>query len=89
MRTCGLIRQKKVNGEKSFSIEQDKWNIFFSQYELINVENVMSKISIVIDNKPIRKNKICIRIGIRSSSSYLKATTQYNHQVLPPLIQMH
>ena len=29
-----------------------------------------------------------IRIGTKSSSSYLKATTQYNHQVLPPLIQM-
>ena len=29
-----------------------------------------------------------IRIGTKSSSSYLKATTQYNHHVLPPLIQM-
>ena len=32
---------------------------------------------------------ISIRIGTKSSSSYLKATPQYNHQVLPPLIQMH
>ena len=29
-----------------------------------------------------------IRIGTKSSSSYTKPTTQYNNQVLPPLINM-
>ena len=29
-----------------------------------------------------------IRIGTKSSSSYKKPTTQYNNQVLPPLINM-
>ena len=29
-----------------------------------------------------------IRIRTKSSSSYLKATTLYNHQVLPPLMHM-
>ena len=48
----------------------------------------MSKTSIGIDNKPIRKNIAFICIATKSSSSYLKATTQYNHQGLPPLIQM-
>ena len=62
MRTCGLIRQKKVDGKTSFSVEKDKWIIFFSQYELIHVEIIMSKTSIVIDNNPIRKNMIFIRI---------------------------
>ena len=28
MRTCGLIRQKKVNGKASFSVEKEKWVIF-------------------------------------------------------------
>ena len=87
-RTCGLIRQRKVNGKTSFYVEKDKWIRFFSQYELINVEIIMSKTSIVIDNKPIRKNITFIRIETKSSSSYLKATTQYNHQVFPPLVQM-
>ena len=31
---------------------------------------------------------IFIRIGIKSSSSYTKPTTQYNNQVLPPLINI-
>ena len=31
---------------------------------------------------------ICIRIGNKSSSSYTKPTTQYNNQVLPPLINI-
>ena len=88
MRTCGLIRQKKVNGKTSISVEKDKWIIFFSQYELSNVEIIMSKTSIVIDDKAIRKNMTFIRIGAKLLSSYLKATTQHNHHVLPPLIKM-
>ena len=38
MRTCDLICQKKVNGKTSLSVEKDKWAIFFSRYELSNVE---------------------------------------------------
>ena len=72
---CGRIRQKKINGKTSLYVKNDKWTIFFSQYELSNVEIVMSKTSIVIDDKVIRKNMIFIRIGNKSSSSYLKATT--------------
>ena len=75
MRTCGLIRQKKVNGKMSFSVEKDKWIIFFSQYELINIEIIMSKTSIVIDNKSIRENMTFTCIGTKSSSSYLKGTS--------------
>ena len=30
-----------------------------------------------------------IRIGTKSSSSYMKVTTQYNHHIIPPLIKMH
>ena len=88
MRTCGLIRQKIIKGKTSIYVEKDKWNAFLSQYEVCDIEISTSKFSIVIDNKKIRKNMTFIRIGTKSSSSYLKATTQYNHRILPPIIKM-
>ena len=75
MRTCGLIRQNKVDGKTSISVEKDKWIAFLSQYKVINVKISMSNTSIVIDNEPTRKNMTFIRVGTKSSSSYLKATT--------------
>ena len=75
MRTRGLIRQKKVNGKTSIYVEKDEWNTFLSQYEVCNDELSTSKTSIVIDKKLIRKNMTFVRIGIKSSSSYLRATT--------------
>ena len=75
MKTCGLIYQKKVNGKTSIYVEKDKRNTVLSQYEVCNDELSMSKTSIVIDKKLIRKNMTFVRIGIKSSSSYLRATT--------------
>ena len=54
----------------------------------VDDEIFTSKFINVIDNKKTRKNMIFIRIGTKSSSSYEKVTTQYKHQVLPPLIKM-
>jgi len=88
MRTYGLIRQKIINGKTSIYIEKDKWNAFLSQYEVYDFEIYSSKSSVVIDNKNRRKNMTYIRIGNESSSSYLKATTQCNHHILPPIIKM-
>ena len=88
MRTCCLIRQKKVNGKKSIYVEKDKQIALLSQYELINIEIIISKTSISINNKPTRKNITFIRIGTKSSSLYLKAISQYTTHVLPPLIKM-
>ena len=88
MKTCGLIRQKKVNGMTSISIARDQWIIFISQHQLSNIEIIMPKIGTVIDDKLIRKNLTFICIGNRPSSSYLKAITQYNHHILPPIINM-
>ena len=87
MKTCGIIQQKKVNGNTSTSISRDKWNMFLSQYKLNNVEISMSKLRIV-DSKLTRKNMPFIRIGTKSSLSYSKPATQYTHQVLPTLIKM-
>ena len=50
MRTCGLIRQKIINGKTSYIVEQIKWNAFLSQYEVCDVEITTSKFSVVIDN---------------------------------------
>ena len=38
MRTCGLVRQKIINGKASIYVEKDKWNAFMSQYEVCGVE---------------------------------------------------
>ena len=59
-----------------------------SQYELCYVEISTSKFTITIDNKITSKNMTFIRIRTKSLSSYKKSTTQYNNQVLPPLISM-
>ena len=88
MRTCGLIRQKMINGKTSYIIEQIKWNGFLSQYEVYDVEICTSKFTIVTDNIRKRKDITFIRIGTKSSSSYTKPNTQYNNQVLPPLKNM-
>ena len=55
---------------------------------MCDVEITTSKFSIVIDNKNTRKNMKYIRIGTKSSSSYLKTTTQYNHHIFPRIIKM-
>ena len=55
---------------------------------MCDIEISTSKFSVVIDNKNTRKNMTYIRIGTKSSSSYLKVTTQYNHHILPPIIKM-
>ena len=88
IKTCGLIRQKKTNGMMSISIARDQWIIFISQYQLSNVEIIMSKTGTIIDDKLIMKNLTFIGIGNRSSSSYLKAITQYNHYIFPPIIKL-
>ena len=88
MRTCGLIRQKITTGKSSYIIEHLNWNTFLSQYKVYDVEISTSKFTIYTDNIKKRKDMTFIRIGTKSSSSYKKPTTQYNNQILPPLISM-
>ena len=71
------------------SIEKDQYISFMSQYELSDIKIIVPKISANVGNKRIRKNTTFIRIGTKSSSSYVKATQQFNLRVLPPLIKMH
>ena len=71
-----------------FMKKKDKWNSFLSQYEVCDVEISRSNFSVGLCNKNTRKNMTFLRIGTKSSSSYLKATTQYNHHILPPIIKM-
>ena len=58
------------------------------QYELSNVKFVISKSSIVIDNKQSRKIMSFIRIGMKSSSHYSKATKNPIFVFLFPKIKM-
>ena len=75
MRTCGLIRQKTINGKTSYIVDKVKWIVFLSQYEVRGIEISASKFANIIDNKKTRKNMAFIHIGTKSSSSYTKATT--------------
>ena len=77
-----------INGKTSYIVEQIKWNVFLSQYKVYDVEISTSKFTIVTDNIRKRKDMTFIRIGTKLSSSYTKSTTQYNNQILPPLINM-
>ena len=54
-----------------------------------NVEIIKYKTSVVTNNKESRRDIIFIRIGMKSPSSYIKATTQFNLRVLSPLIEIH
>ena len=83
-----LSVKKEVNGNMLLSIEKDQYISFMSQYELSDIKIIVPKISANVGNKRIRKNTTFIRIGTKSSSSYVKATQQFNLRVLPPLIKV-
>ena len=87
MRTCWIIHKKMTSGKSSYIIEHFKWNALLSQYELCDVEMSTSKFTVIINNKITRKNMTFICIGTKSSTSYTKPTTQYNNQVILPLIK--
>ena len=55
---------------------------------MISVKIYMYKTRIGVDNKPTRRNMIFIRTRTKLSSSFTKATTQFNHHILPPIIKM-
>ena len=88
MKTRGPIRQKKVNEKMIVSIIMDQWISFISQYELSKVEITKYNVSVVTNNKKSRRDMTFIRIGTKSISYYIKATTQYNLHVLLLLIKM-
>ena len=45
-KTCGIIRQKKVNRKIIVSIVKNQWISFINRYELIKVEIIKDKVSI-------------------------------------------
>ena len=88
LKTCGIIRQKKVNEKMIVSIVMDQLISFISQYELSKVEIIKYKISVVTNNKKSRMDMTFIRIERKLLSSYIEVTTQYNLHALPPSIKM-
>ena len=88
LKTCGAIRQKKVNGKMIVLIVKEQWILFIIQYELTKVGIIKSKVSVVAYNNQSRRDVVFIRIRRKSTSSYTKATTQFNIHILSPLIKM-
>ena len=88
LKTCSLIRQKKINENMIVSIVTDQCVSFISQYELFKFEIVKSKVSAVINNKWSRSDMKYIRIEVKSTSSYTKSTTQFNLHIPSPLIKI-
>ena len=71
-----------------FLIEKDQYISLIAQYELSNAEIIMSKINIGVNNRHLNKNMVCVRIGTKSSSSYIKVTTRLNLHIISPLIKI-
>ena len=88
LKTCGVIRQKKLNGKMIVLIVKDQWILFISQYELTKVGIIKSKVSVAANNNQSRRDMVFIRIGIKSTSFYTKVTTQLNLHVLLSLLKM-
>ena len=66
LKTCGAIRQKKVNGKMIVLIVKEQWILFISQYELTKVGIIKSKVSVVAYNNQSRRDVVFIRIGMKS-----------------------
>ena len=48
---CGLISQKGAHSDMTTIILNDQWNLFISEYELVNVEINKSKVGESVGNK--------------------------------------
>ena len=64
LKTCGLIRQKKVNEKMIVSILMDQWIYFISQYELSEVDISKYKVSVVANNKKSRRDMTFIQLWV-------------------------
>ena len=55
LKTCVLIRQKKVNAKMIISIVMDQLISFISQYEWSRVEIIKYKVSVVANNNKVKE----------------------------------
>ena len=83
---CELIRRKVVCGEMTTIIRNDQWTSFKSEYELINIEIIKSKVDVLVENKLRRKDVSFARIGNKKDHSYDKVSKQYKSCHPPPVI---
>ena len=74
---CWLIRRKVVCGEITTIIWNDQWTSFKSEYELVHIEIVKSKVDVLVANKLRRRDVSSIRIGNKNYPLFLKASKQY------------
>ena len=71
LKTCGLIRRKKVNEKMVVSIVMDQMIFLIRLYELSKVEISKSKVSVFANNKKSRRDMTFIRSRTKSTSSYI------------------
>ena len=83
---CGLICRKVVRGEMTTIIRNDQWTSFKSEYELVDIEIIKSKVDVLVDSKLRRRYVSFVRIGNKKYPSFLKASKQYNSGHPPPVI---
>ena len=83
---CGLIRRKVVCGEMTTIIRNDQQTSFKSEYELLNIEIIESKVDVLIENKLRRRDVSFVRIGNKKYPSFLKVSKQYKSCHPPPVI---
>ena len=74
---CGLIRRNVVCGELITIIRNDQCTSFKSEYELVNIEVIKSKVDVLVENKLHRRDVSFVRIENKNYPSYVKASKQY------------
>jgi len=67
-------------------VRNDQWTSFKSEYELVNIAIVKSKVDVLVENKLRRSDVSFVRIGNRKYPSFLKVSKQYNSCHPPPVI---
>ena len=73
-------------GEMTTIIRNNQWTSFKSDYELINIEIIKSKVDVLVENKLRRMDVAFVRIGNKHYAAYLKASKQYKSCYPPPVI---
>ena len=73
-------------GEMTTIIRNNQYTSFKSEYELVNIEIIKSKVDVLVENKLRRRDVSFVRIGNKNYPSFLKASKQYKSCHPPPVI---
>ena len=82
----GLIRRKVVRDEITTIIRNNQWTSFKTEYELVHISIIKSKVDVLAENKLRRRDISFVRIGNTNYHSYDKASKQYKSCYPHPVI---